>query len=117
MNRAMVPSPPPTDADGAIDGGEPTTKDPEHAAAIVAGAGAYPRNRVDGSPPSSSPPLIAAAPDPDGLLQWDSSLTPLNGVEFGGKLERRHSGWEAVERQWIKAAPAQGGKKNKKTEA
>ncbi|KAK7756522.1 hypothetical protein SLS62_001357 [Diatrype stigma] len=82
--------------------GEPTTapapasvRGSEYAAVL---GGIYPSNHVVGT----LPPLIPV-PDPDGL-QWDTGVDHSFGMGvmgIKGGLERRHSGWEAVEKQWI----------------
>lgn len=60
----------------------------------------YPTNHVVGT----LPPLIPV-PDPDSL-QWDTGVDHGNNMGImgiNGVLERRHSGWEAVEKQWIRS--------------
>lgn len=71
-----------------------SAKEPEHVAII---GEVYPRDHAVGT----LPPLIPV-PDPDSLQQWDSDLFLHGnmGIRLNGTLERRHSGWEAVEQQW-----------------
>lgn len=89
----MPPSVPMIDVrDEELAGGHDDIED-----AVILGE-VYPKNHVVGT----LPPLIPV-PDPDSL-QWDSNVA-LTGTDMGfnGTLERRHSGWEAVEKEWIQS--------------